>query len=41
HEIKKLDLGLEPRGPFIALEAGIAYEKQMIRFWKGLADSGA
>ena len=40
YEIRKLDLGIEPRGPFIALEAGIGYEKQMIRFWKGLADSG-
>ena len=39
HEIRKLDMGTEPRGPFIALEAGIEYEKQMIRFWKRLADS--
>jgi PadR family transcriptional regulator AphA len=41
YEIRKLDLGTEPRGPFIALEAGIEYEKQMIRFWKRLADSAA
>jgi PadR family transcriptional regulator AphA len=41
HEIRKLDQGTEPRGPWIALEAGIEYEKQMIRFWKGLADSPA
>jgi DNA-binding PadR family transcriptional regulator len=41
YEIRKLDLGNEPRGPWIALEAGIQYEKQMIRFWKGLADSSA
>jgi PadR family transcriptional regulator AphA len=41
YEIRKLDQGLEPRGPFVALEAGIEYEKQMIRFWKRLADSGA
>jgi PadR family transcriptional regulator AphA len=41
YEIRKLDLGNEPRGPWVALEAGIQYEKQMIRFWKGLADSGA
>jgi PadR family transcriptional regulator AphA len=41
YEIRKLDLGNEPRGPWIALEAGIQYEKQMIRFWKGLADSAA
>jgi DNA-binding PadR family transcriptional regulator len=41
YEIKKIDLGVEPRGPWIALEAGITYEKQMIRFWKQLADSEA
>ena len=41
YEIRKLDLGNEPRGPWIALDAGIGYEKQMIRFWKGLADSSA
>jgi DNA-binding PadR family transcriptional regulator len=41
YEIRKLDSGLEPRGPWIALEAGIQYEKHMIRFWKRLADSGA
>jgi len=41
YEIQKIDVGIEPRGPWIALEAGVAYEKQMIRFWKGLADSGA
>jgi DNA-binding PadR family transcriptional regulator len=39
YEIQKIDLGVEPRGPWIALEAGIGYEKQMIRFWKQLADS--
>ena len=41
YEIRKLDLGNEPRGPWIALDAGIQYEKQMIRFWKRLADSAA
>jgi PadR family transcriptional regulator, regulatory protein AphA len=41
YEIRKLDNGDEPRGPWVALEAGIHYEKQMIRFWKQLADSGA
>lgn len=41
HEIRKIDQGVEPRGPWIALAAGIGYEKQMIRFWKQLADSGA
>lgn len=41
HALRKIDHGLEPRGPWLALDAGIAYEKQMIRFWKGLADSAA
>ena len=41
YEIRKLDLGLEPRGPWLALDTGIQYEKHMIRFWKRLADSGA
>lgn len=41
YEIRKLDQGLEPRGPWIALDGGIHYEKQMIRFWRRLADSGA
>jgi DNA-binding PadR family transcriptional regulator len=41
YEIQKLDLGNEPRGPWVALDAGIEYEKHMIRYWKGLADSGA
>jgi PadR family transcriptional regulator AphA len=37
-EIRKLDIGLEPRGPWIALESGIEHERQMIRFWKRLAE---
>ena len=41
HEIRKLDQGLEPRGPWIALEIGVDYEKHMIRTWRRLADSGA
>jgi PadR family transcriptional regulator AphA len=41
YEIRKLDQGLEPRGPWIALDAGIQYERHMIRFWKRLADSAA
>lgn len=40
-EIRKLDQGLEPRGPWVALESGIEHERQMIRYWKRLADSGA
>jgi PadR family transcriptional regulator AphA len=41
YEIRKLDTGEDPRGPWIALDAGIQYEKHMIRYWKQLADSGA
>jgi PadR family transcriptional regulator, regulatory protein AphA len=41
YEIRELDQGLEPRGPWIALDAGIQYERHMIRFWRRLADSGA
>jgi DNA-binding PadR family transcriptional regulator len=37
-EIRKIDIGLEPRGPWIALESGIEHERQMIRFWKRLAE---
>ena len=40
YEIRKLDQGAEPRGPWIALESGIEHERQMIRFWKRMADSG-
>ena len=39
YEIRKIDEGLEPRGPWLALDMGIGYEKQMIRMWKQLADS--
>jgi DNA-binding PadR family transcriptional regulator len=41
YEIRKLDPGDEPRGPWIALDAGIQYERHMIRFWRRLADSAA
>jgi PadR family transcriptional regulator AphA len=37
-EIRKIDIGVEPRGPWIALESGIEHERQMIRFWKRLAE---
>jgi PadR family transcriptional regulator AphA len=37
-EIRKIDVGLEPRGPWIALESGIEHERQMIRYWKRLAE---
>ena len=39
YEIRKLDGGGEPRGPWITLECGIEHERQMIRFWKRMADS--
>lgn len=40
-EIRKLDQGYEPRGPWIALDTGIEHERHMIRCWRRLADSGA
>jgi DNA-binding PadR family transcriptional regulator len=33
-EIRKTDVGQEPRGPWLALEAGIEHERRSIRFWK-------
>ena len=39
YEIRKIDQGDDPRGPWIALDAGIGYEKQMIRFWKRVAEA--
>ena len=41
YELRKLDPGDEPRGPWIALDVGIQYERQMIRIWRRLADSSA
>jgi DNA-binding PadR family transcriptional regulator len=35
--LRKLDSGGEPRGPWLALEAGIGHERESIRFWEGLA----
>ena len=40
-EIRKLDDGNGPRGPWISLESGIEHERMMIRFWRRLADSGS
>jgi PadR family transcriptional regulator, regulatory protein AphA len=40
YETRKIDQGLEPRGPWLALDCGIEHEKQMVRFWKRMADSG-
>ena len=36
-EIKALDDGTGPRGPFLALEAGLRHEREWIAFWEGLA----
>jgi DNA-binding PadR family transcriptional regulator len=36
-EIRALDDGSGPRGPFLALDAGIRHERQWIAFWEGLA----
>jgi DNA-binding PadR family transcriptional regulator len=41
HELRKFDDGKGPRGPWNALASGIEYERQMIRLWRRLADSGA
>jgi PadR family transcriptional regulator, regulatory protein AphA len=41
YEIRKLDAGEGPRGPWIALDAGIDFERHMIRYWRRLADSAA
>ena len=40
-ETRKIDQGLEPRGPWLALDLGIEHERKMIRFWKRMADSAA
>ena len=34
---RRLDTGEEPRGPWRALDAGIAHEREWVRFWTGLA----
>ncbi len=34
--MQRLDTGAEPRGPWLALEAGIGHERESIRFWEGL-----
>ena len=38
---RRLDTGEGPRGPWRALEAGIAHEREWVRFWTELADEGA
>lgn len=34
--MQRLDRGAKPRGPWLALEAGIGHERASIRFWKRL-----
>ena len=33
-----LDTGEEPRGPWLTLAAGVAHEREWVRFWSELAD---
>jgi DNA-binding PadR family transcriptional regulator len=36
--LKATDPGTEPRGPWLALEAGIRHEREWIDYWEGLAE---
>lgn len=36
-QIRTLDDGTGPRGPFVALAAGIRHEREWIAYWEGLA----
>jgi DNA-binding PadR family transcriptional regulator len=36
-ERKRSDPGTEPRGPWLALEAGIGHEREWLRFWRRLS----
>lgn len=38
---RELDTGEGPRGPWRALDAGIAHEREWVRFWSELADGRA
>ena len=38
---RRLDTGEGPRGPWLALEAGIAHEREWVRFWTQLAEESA
>jgi len=35
------DTGAPPRGPWLTLQAGIAHEREWVRFWSQLADDSA
>jgi PadR family transcriptional regulator AphA len=36
-ELRSADNGDDPRGPWIALEAGLGHEREWLRFWRRLA----
>ena len=38
---RQADTGEGPRGPWLALEAGIAHEREWVRFWSSLAGDAA
>lgn len=38
-ELKRQDPGTEPRGPWLALEAGIGHAREWVRFWKRVAQA--
>jgi hypothetical protein len=35
---RRQDTGQGPRGPWLTLEAGIAHEREWVRFWTRLAE---
>jgi DNA-binding PadR family transcriptional regulator len=38
-ELRSADDGDNPRGPWIALEAGLGHEQEWLRFWRQLAEA--
>ncbi|MFN2617800.1 MAG: PadR family transcriptional regulator [Thermoleophilaceae bacterium] len=36
--LRRLDGGDAPRGPWLALESGIAHEREWVRYWEALRD---
>jgi PadR family transcriptional regulator AphA len=36
--LQRLDGGEDPRGPWLALESGIAHEREWVRYWDGLRE---
>jgi PadR family transcriptional regulator, regulatory protein AphA len=39
-EMRALDTGEGPRGPWLALDAGIGHAREWVRFWSELAETG-